>query len=168
MPEQNPGAPMRIAYLYHRADTMGGAPIHLRDLCRRLIDEGHEAKIFIGGGGPFLDNLEEHGVPYETLKFLQKAPDPRKDLPAIFEIRRKLKAYRPDLVSAHSAKAGFAGRIASRLLGVPAIYTPHCWPFSLGAPKAGIYRTLERLVAPLSRHIYLVSENEREEALRNR
>ena len=38
---------MRIAYLYHRSDTMGGAPIHLRDLSRRLIDDGHEARIFL-------------------------------------------------------------------------------------------------------------------------
>jgi len=160
--------PLRIAYLYHRADTMGGAPIHLRDLSRRLIDEGHEAKIFIGGEGPFLRNLEEHGVPYETLRYLQKAPNPFKDLPALFEVLRKLRAYRPQLVSAHSAKAGFVGRIAAKLLGIPAIYTPHCWPFSQGAPKAALYRLLERAVAPLGRRIYLVSENEREEALRHR
>ena len=59
---------MRIAYLYHRSDTMGGAPIHLRDLSRRLIDSGHEARIFLGGDGPFLGNLEAHDVPFETLK----------------------------------------------------------------------------------------------------
>lgn len=159
---------MRIAFVYHRSDTMGGAPIHLRDLTRRLNEEGHEARIFIGGDGPFLDNLREHGVPYEPLKYLQRNPHPLRDLPAIFEITSKLRAFRPDLISTHCAKAGFIGRIAGRLLGIPTIYTPHCWPFSAGAPHGRIYRLLEKAVVPFTRHIFLVSENERSEALANR
>ena len=36
-----------------------------------------------------------------------------------------LREFRPDLVSAHTAKAGWAARAACRWLGIPAIYTPH-------------------------------------------
>ena len=159
---------MRIAYLYHRSDTMGGAPIHLRDLSRRLIDSGHEARIVLAGDGLFLGNLEAHDVPFETLKYLQRDPNPLKDFPAIWEVTRRLRDFQPDLISAHCPKAGFIGRIAGRLLKTPTVYTPHCWPFVDGSPHAKIYLALEKLVIPFTRHIFLVSEDERDEALSHR
>lgn len=158
---------MKIAYLYHRSDTMGGAPIHLRDLGRRLIMDGHETKVFIGGDGPFLAHLEEHGVPYQRLKHLQRDLHPLHDFAGFFELVSQLRKYRPDLISAHCPKAGFLGRLAGKCLGIPTVYSPHCWPFAEGSPKASLYLALEKMVAPLSRHIFLVSEDERREALQH-
>lgn len=155
---------LKVAYVYPRSDTMGGAPIHVRDMTRRLLDEGHEAKVFIGGDGPFLENLEAHGVPYESLRFLQRAPHPVADLRAIFELYGVLKAYQPDLISTHCAKAGFVGRIVGRLLKIPTVYTPHCWPFAAGAPNARLYHFLEKLVVPVTKRIFLVADAEGDEA----
>ena len=159
---------MRVAYIYPRSDTMGGAPIHLRDMTKRLIQEGHEAKVFIGGNGAFLENLDSHKVPFKSLVYLQRNPHPIKDIWAIWELYKTLKGYQPDLISTHCAKAGFIGRIAGKMLGIPTTYTPHCWPFTQGAPKAKVYLKLEKLVTPITKRIFLVAENERKEALQNR
>jgi glycosyltransferase involved in cell wall biosynthesis len=67
----------------------------------------------------------------------------------------------PDLVHAHTFKAGFLGRIAARLLGTPAIYTMHTWLFGtealprmyglLGAP-------CERIAAHCGSRLLTVSD----------
>ena len=75
--------------------------------------------------------------------------------------------WRPDLVSTHTAKAGWIGRAAAARLGIPAIYTPHGWPIGGRiSPVAGIVFTVaERVAARWTSAIVCVSEAERRLAL---
>ena len=73
----------------------------------------------------------------------------------------------PDLVSTHTAKAGWLGRAAARWLHLPALYTPHGW--SIGsrqsARQGSLFSVAERLAARWCDAIVCVCEAERELAL---
>lgn len=156
---------MRIAYLLTRSDALGGATIHVRDLAMRLPQDGHEVMVFIGGTGMVTEELKGKGVSFKSLKFLQRSVHPYKDLRAILEVSVELKKFRPDVISTHTSKAGIIGRIAGSLLGIPTLYTPHCWSFCDGFPNAGFYRLVEKFGSLWGPKIIMVSEWERQLAL---
>ncbi|MGW3988593.1 glycosyltransferase family 4 protein [Streptomyces sp. NPDC004830] len=68
---------------------------------------------------------------------------------------------RPDLVHAHSAKAGLAGRLALRGR-VPTVFQPHAWSFeAVGGTAAALARGWERWGARWAARVVCVSEAER-------
>lgn len=136
---------MRICYLITRSDTLGGAFVHVRDLCLSLIENSHEVIVIVGGRGPFTKDLEEHSIPYISSKYLVRPIKPYKDIIALFDIYFKVKKIKPDILSVHTAKAGWLGRIVGKILNIPTIYTPHGWSFTDG-------------VSPKSRKVYLLAE----------
>src|SRR5262249_24460190 len=70
------------------------------------------------------------------------------------------------LLHLHSAKAGYLGREAAPLLGLPVVYTPHAFPFQRTTDwLRPLYRSIERRLAAQTTVIICVSEGEREEAL---
>ncbi|HEU4682828.1 MAG TPA: glycosyltransferase family 4 protein [Gemmatimonadales bacterium] len=158
---------MRIAYIVTRSDLIGGAQVHVRDLAASLNQQGHEAVVLTSGSGPYVETLRAAGVETVPLKHLGAAIHPFQDARALFEIHSTLKRLQPDLLSAHSSKAGILGRAAGRLLGLPVIFTAHGWAFTPGIPRreATLYRWIERLAAPLATRIITVSEFDRQLAL---
>lgn len=156
----------KILYLVTRADAVGGASIHTRDMAAYARSKGWDALIGIGGSGPVTDAYEKANVPYKSLRYFRRQIDPKYDALAFFELVKLISDFKPDIISAHTSKAGFVARFAARLKGVPIVYTPHCWSFVDGFPKARLYLFAERVAAPLSAAIITVSENERQEALR--
>ncbi|MCZ7430448.1 glycosyltransferase [Streptomyces sp. WMMC1477] len=89
-----------------------------------------------------------------------RAPGPA--LPAeTLRLARLLRRLRPDLVHAHSAKAGLAARLALRG-GLPTLYQPHAWSFDAveGAP-ARLARSWERTAARWATRVVCVSDAER-------
>lgn len=63
------------------------------------------------------------------------------DLKAIGEVRRLIKRYNPDIVYAHSSKAGAIARVADIGLRNRCVYNPHGWAFNMrcSAKKKAIY-----------------------------
>ena len=161
---------MRIVYLVTRADAVGGASIHVRDMARWMLDQGHEAVVLVGGSGPVTEQLASLGVPVRTLRHLGRAIHPPRDLAAFREVLGALKELRPDLVSAHSAKAGWIGRAAAHRLGIPVLYTPHGWTIGdrLSRAQGLVYRQAERVAARWCHAIVCVCEYERRLALEKR
>ncbi len=53
---------MKISFIITRTDTIGGAQIHVRDLARRLVAEGHEPLVITGEAGPYTQALDAAGV----------------------------------------------------------------------------------------------------------
>ena len=159
---------MRIAYAITRADAVGGASIHVRDLARAMLERGHEAVVFVGGEGPVTALLQTAGVPFRSLRFLQRPVHPLRDARAMAELRRALDRFRPELVSTHTAKAGWIGRAVCARRGWPVLYTPHGWAIGdrFGAAQGTLFRWAERIAAGWASGIVCVSEYERELALR--
>jgi glycosyltransferase involved in cell wall biosynthesis len=157
-----------VIFVITRADSVGGATIHVRDLARALLETGHWAKVLVGGEGPVTDAFREAGVPYRSLRHLAREINLRNDFAGLLELRAALRDERPDLVSTHTSKAGFLGRLSAASLGIPAIYTPHCWSFADGFPGARRYLWAERLARPFGRRTIAVSEAERREGIARR
>jgi glycosyltransferase involved in cell wall biosynthesis len=158
---------VRIAYIITRADPIGGAQIHVRDLAAAVRRQGHSATVITGGSGAFVDELRAQDTPTVVLRHLSVPIRPVRDVRALREIRAVLAELRPDLLAAHSSKAGTLGRLAGRSLQVPVVFTVHGWAFTPGVPalQAALYRRIERLAGPFASRIITVSEFDRRLAL---
>lgn len=158
---------MKIVYIITRADSVGGASIHVRDMARAMRERGHETVVLLGGRGPVSDQLESAGDAYVPLRWLRRQLNPVRDALALVEVMRVLRRLRPDVVSTHTAKAGFVGRAASRLLGIPVLYTPHGWPAGDRMPPLAraVFAVVERVAARWCGAIVCVCEYEKRLAL---
>ena len=155
---------MRIFFISARGDSFGGASLHVRDMARRLMDDGHEARIAVGGAEDMEvpQRFAEKNLDFVCIPQMGRSINPAKDFKSIARLRKEIKAFKPDLVSTHASKAGALGRVACIGLGIPVIYTPHCWSFVDGFPNAWVYRTAEKFFAPLTSKIVAVSEDEKQ------
>jgi len=154
---------LKIAYIVTRAAPIGGAQIHVRDLAVAMQARGHSPSVITGGGGSLVDDLRAKGIPVMVLRHLSAPMRPIRDLRALREIRAALMELRPELITAHSAKAGVLGRLAGRSLQVPVVVTVHGWACAPGTPRlqAAVSRRVERFVRPLAGKLITVSEFDR-------
>ena len=95
---------------------------------------------------------------------LRRAVAPRADLSAIARFGAIVGDLRPDVIHAHSSKAGAVTRLA-RLLHprVPVVYTPHGYAFAgyFSRPAERLaYRWVERILAPMASRVVCVCEAE--------
>jgi len=160
---------VRIVYVITRSDEIGGAHIHVRDFSLALLAQGHEVTVLAGGSGTFTDELQRHSIPFVPLRHLQRSIHPVRDVLALAEMRATLARIKPDLVSTHSAKAGWIGRVAAWSLRIPVIYTAHGWAFTDGVParQARLYRWAERAASAFGDRTITVCEHDRALALKH-
>jgi glycosyltransferase involved in cell wall biosynthesis len=163
-------AKLRIAYVITRADEIGGAQVHVRDLAAGMHAAGHRVTVLAGMAGALFDQLARRGVRFRLVPDLVRSIAPHHDVAALRQLKAILRELRPDLVSTHSSKAGWLGRLAARQLGIPVIFTAHGWAFTEGVPRPQrlVYALAERLMSPLADRIVTVSEYDRILALKNR
>ncbi|WP_345944485.1 glycosyltransferase, partial [Streptomyces sp. SID7804] len=82
------------------------------------------------------------------------------------QLARLIDEVRPDLVHAHSAKAGLAGRLAVRGR-IPTVFQPHAWSFeAVGGGTAALALRWERWAARWASRVVCVSEAERATGVR--
>ncbi len=153
---------IKIAMIITRADDLGGAQSHVRDLAPALKFGGFEVVVLGGLGGVLFDQLEARAVCCRKLENLVHPIRPLADWRAIGEIRAVLRELKPDLVATHSNKAGLLGRFAARSLGIPAVHTSHGFLFS--GKKLNIsghfYRVIEKIAARFCIAVIAVSDSE--------
>lgn len=89
------------------------------------------------------------------------------DLKTIKRIRKLIKYYQPDIVYAHSSKAGAVVRIADIGLKNCCIYNPHGWAFNMrcASLKKMMYIFIEKMAALFCDRIICISEAEKQSAL---
>jgi glycosyltransferase involved in cell wall biosynthesis len=160
---------LKIVFLVTRSDNIGGSHIHIRDLGTQLLKDGHEVTVFIGGDGPIIDYYKNFGLNTINIPNLKRNISPINDLKSFFEIKKKLKDFSPDIVSTHSSKAGFIGRLASRALSIPVIFTAHGWSFTTGKSTISrvIYKFLEKIITPFTDFVITVSDYDRNLAIKH-
>src|SRR6476660_2838904 len=112
---------MKILYVITRSER-GGAQIHVLDLLKNL-PFGRRPILVTGESGYLVEEARELGVPVHQIRHLRKPISPVNDMLALLEIRSLIKAESPDLVHAHTSKAGLLGRVAGWLTGTPAVFT---------------------------------------------
>lgn len=158
--------PVKILYVITRAER-GGAQVHLLDLVANL-PQGVETVIATGEDGFLCDRAAELGVPVRRIRHLTQPISPVKDLRALGEIIETIRAEAPDLVHAHTSKAGLLARLAARHTRTPTVFTAHTWSFADGVSNGRrfIAIPLEKLAARLGGKIISVSQANKEMALR--
>ncbi|MDB8553976.1 glycosyltransferase [Turicibacter sanguinis] len=92
------------------------------------------------------------------------------DFNAIREISHLVKLYSPDLIYAHSSKAGALVRISCIFNKTPIIYNAHGWAFNIKTKfyKRQIYSLIERLLAYRTTKIINISKFELQSAISNK
>lgn len=159
---------MRVLYIITKANEIGGAQIHLRDLAIRLSSEGHFVDVIVGETGLLVEQLKMSGINVHILSNIVREISPFKDIRAVFQIRALIKKIAPDIIGLHSSKAGILGRIAAWGLNIPVVFTVHGWAFANGVKenRRKIYILIEKFLAPLVDKIITVSEQDKKLALK--
>lgn len=146
-----------------RGDDLGGAQMHVASLSSGLIRAGHDVHVIAGIGGTWSEMMAASGIPVELCEGMLREINPVRDFGVARKLAAQLRALGPDLVCAHSSKAGMLARIAANIAGIPCVFTAHGWAFTDGIsqPRKSIFRMLEVMTAPLARNIICVSGYDR-------
>lgn len=152
--------------------TEGGTRRHLDDLVSALDPVAFRSVLavsFLRDGSARGEDVARYAardVPLVEVP-MRREIRPLADLASLARLARCVRRVRPDVIHAHSAKAGFLARLAGAWCRVPVVYTPHVFPFLMGCGKRRrkLYRTLERSVRGLTAALIAVSEEERGAAL---
>ena len=158
---------MKIVQLITHMNELGGAQVHVRDLSKQLIEDGHSVTILSGGDSIIDQKLRLSNLTYMHSKHLVRNINMKKDIKAFADLRRKLKKLQPDLVAIHSSKAGILGRLVCWSLKIPFVFTAHGWAFTVGVDRrqARLYQIIEKWIGVLSPKIITVCEHDRQLAI---
>jgi glycosyltransferase involved in cell wall biosynthesis len=157
---------MKILYVITRSER-GGAQIHLLDLLKNL-PSGCRPMIATGEDGYLVEEARQLGVPVYHIRHLRQPMSPVADFFALLEIASLIRRESPDLVHAHTSKAGLLGRLAGSLTGTPTVFTAHTWSFAGGIPslQRRISIPLERIAGRIGGKVITVSRANEEIAAR--
>jgi glycosyltransferase involved in cell wall biosynthesis len=159
---------MKLVQLVTGSSSFGGAEAHVRDLTIGLISRGHNCHVIVGAPeGLFHKQLRAKGVPVIVIPPLQKSLHPVRDMESLLRLMSVLRRLKPDILATHTAKAGFIGRLAAKLMGLPCVFTPHGLSFINRKHGRVIQHRLllERLALKTGATTIAVSEAERQLAL---
>lgn len=148
----------------------GGVLTYLKTLVNGL-DETYQCYILYARRSETPDDLDSifgKAILIES-KYLTREINLLRDVAALAETRNIIKEINPDIVYAHSSKAGTIARLANVGLKSSCIYNPHGWAFNMtgSRQKQRVYAALERSMAPLCDRIICISHTEKRSALKN-
>ena len=151
---------MKIVQLITSMDTVGGAQIHVRDIAIGIKKLGHSVVLVTGEGENIHTAINKEGILHYRNKYLVRKLNIITDIKAFIKLRKLVKQIEPDLIAAHSSKAGVIGRIVGWSLGIPTVFTAHGWAFTEGVPKRkrAIYIVIEKIAGLFSDGIITVSD----------
>jgi glycosyltransferase involved in cell wall biosynthesis len=116
------------------------------------------------------ERLARAEVAWIQVPHLRRPVHPIADCRALSQLRRAIRTIRADIVHTHSSKAGFLGRLAARMAGVPRIvHTPHGHIFEgyFSPLCTRAFIALERLAARWTDRIVTLSDEEARDHLRH-
>jgi glycosyltransferase involved in cell wall biosynthesis len=161
--------PIRIMRIIARLN-IGGPAIHVALLTQKLAPPDYDSCLVTGQIGADEGDMryyaEERGVTPIIVPELGRAINPIGDLITIIRLVRLMRDFKPDVVHTHTAKAGFAGRIAARLSGVPVVvhtFHGHVFQGYFSRPLTRLFIALEWFAARLSDTLIVLTEGLRRE-----
>lgn len=142
----------RVVHVITRL-TLGGSSESTVAEVEMLARAGYDVTLAVGlaeSEAASVDDARRRGCRLVDVPSLGREARPGRDLAALVELMRLFRRTHPAIVHTHTSKAGFIGRLAARLCGVPAvIHQPHGHIFYAywGPWRTGMYLALERLAA---------------------
>ncbi|MGA5449492.1 glycosyltransferase family 4 protein [Streptomyces umbrinus] len=152
-----PGFRPRVLHVSQPVD--GGVARVITDLVRAQLAAGTDVTVACPAGGALAAAAEALGCDVRTWH-ATRSPGPWL-AQEVRSLRQVVREVDPDLVHAHSAKAGLATRLAVRGR-VPTVFQPHAWSFEAAGGVTGLLAlNWERLGARWASRVVCVSEAER-------
>lgn len=150
--------------ILHVAQAAGGVDRYIRMLLKYLDKDRFENILVCSQDFNKEDynGLVDYFEQIEMMRAIGKS-----DLKAIRAVRKLIKIYNPDIVYAHSSKAGAIARIADIGFKNCCVYNPHGWAFNMrcSTMKREMYIAIERMAAPFCDKIICISDAEKQSAL---
>jgi len=166
--------PRRRVLMVITSGLVGGGQQHVADICAELRQD-YDILVVCGQcqDGDYLpEALKPLGVAWEQIPDLVRPINPRHDWRALTALRTIVRRFRPDVIHAHTAKAGALVRLVRPFAGrdTRIVYTPHNWAFNNpnNAGSARVNLWIERGLAWLTHATVMVSEAEMKLALKKR
>ncbi len=159
---------MKVLYVVTSAG-FGGAPLHVLQLMRYMRSLGHSVGLVSAPEPRLVREAEKLGVEVFPNPYFVRRFHLINDLRAFIPVYRAIKKFKPDIIHAHSSKAGIIARFWSAVLNVkPIIFTAHGWVFTEGRKFwiRWLLAQIERIAAITTTKIICVSEHDRELAIK--
>ena len=142
-------APIKVLHI-HTLPVISGSGLNTWLSMRGQRDAGYTVELACAPGGDLVTLVEQSGMRVRPVRHFRQPLSPWHDLHALLELRRLCRRERYTIVHTHNSKAGFLGRLAARLAGVPIIiHTVHGFAFHEREPwwRRRLFIALERLAA---------------------
>lgn len=154
--------------IMHIAQSNGGVSRYLK-MMFKYMDKNKYEQILVCSE----DYLKEKNIYEELVDSVEVIKMKREicvkdDILAIKKINQLIKKYNPDIIYAHSSKAGALARITNVFRKKFIIYNPHGWAFNMGVSNAKkrMYIYIERILSLFCDKIIAISEWEKKVALK--
>jgi glycosyltransferase involved in cell wall biosynthesis len=158
---------VRVLHVITRL-TLGGAAENTLASMAALAGAGYDGPLAVGlaeSDRASAEDARRRGVTLVDVSGLGREVGPR-DLVALAQLVALVRRLRPAIVHTHTSKAGFVGRLAARLAGVPAVHTLHGLHYERYARSARTaYLALERRLSACSHVVVNVSRAQEAEGL---
>lgn len=150
--------------ILHVAQAAGGVDRYIRMLLKYL-DKNKFENILVCSHDFQRKNYEGLTDAFEQVE-MERAIG-KSDIKAMSEVRTLIKKYNPDIVYAHSSKAGAIARVADIGLKNYCVYNPHGWAFNMRCSnmKKAMYAAIEKIAALFCDKIICISDAEKQSAL---
>lgn len=127
--------------ILHVAQAAGGVDCYIRMLLKYLDKEKFE-NIMVCSQDFRKEDYNRLADHFEQIEMTRAIGV--NDLKVIKAVRKLIKKYNPDIVYAHSSKAGAVARVANIGIKNYCIYNPHGWAFNMkcSAKKKAMYNTV--------------------------
>lgn len=162
---------MKICHIITRL-IVGGAQENTILSCAGLANRGHDVTLIsgpeTGPEGSLWTEADRSGATVIRLDSLRRNVHPYYDLCALDRLTKVLSVGAFDVVHTHSSKAGILGRLAAARAGAPVVvHTIHGMSFNRTQPPVvrGLYRRMERWVAPKTHAFVAVADSMVEQAV---
>ncbi len=161
--------PIRILRIIARLN-IGGPAIHVTLLTKKLAPPDYESILLCGTIGETEGDMTyyaaQNDVEPRIMPELGREISPVRDLLTIWKLYRIIREIKPDIVHTHTAKAGFVGRLAAKLAGVPVIvhtFHGHVFRGYFNETTTRLFILLERIAARVSDTVITLTEGLRRE-----
>ncbi len=152
---------MRILYAVTAAQ-FGGAVRHVIGLMAADVKNGHDVGLVAAPEPILMSEAGRIGVQVFPNRYFVQHAQLGNDIRALRSVFLAIRRFNPDIVSAHSTKAGYAARLVCAALGRPVVFTAHGWAFSgrRNRWQRTLLATAERVAARSTARIICVSRHD--------
>ena len=151
---------IRILHI-HTLPIVSGSGINTFLSMQGMDKTLYEVDLACAPGGRLISLVEENHMEVRTFKNMVQPFRPFKDTLALLDLTAFLRKNPYHIVHTHNSKAGFLGRLAAKLVGVPVIvHTVHGFAFHDQEPlwRQMLFRNLERLASRWSDRMIFISQ----------